>query len=149
MTIEQALKVGLPGLVNLAAAPPKTCVDAGKAVREIAGEILQADTSSDVSLMEAGLDSLGAVEFRNRLQSKLEIDLPETLIFDFPTLRGIEEHVSAQMNGAADIGDHATFADVSLAEVAHDRAASCQNRCIPTRVLPNMATSLPCALTHS
>ena len=118
-------------------------------MREIAGEILQADTSSDVSLMEAGLDSLGAVEFRNRLQSKLEIDLPETLIFDFPTLRGIEEHVSAQMNGAADIGDHATFADVSLAEVAHDRAASCQNRCIPTRVLPNMATSLPCALTIS
>ena len=45
--------------------------------------------------MEAGLDSLGGVEFRSRLSSQLGgMMLPETLFFDFPTLRQVEVHVS-------------------------------------------------------
>ena len=44
--------------------------------------------------MEAGLDSLGAVELRSRLASRLDdADLPETLVFDFPTLRQLEAHI--------------------------------------------------------
>ena len=33
--------------------------------------------------MEAGLDSLGATEFRNQLSQRLSIALPDTLVFDF------------------------------------------------------------------
>ena len=70
-------------------------------VSTVAEEMLPS-ASVDTPLMEAGLDSLGAVEFRHRLATQLDgmLELPETLIFDFPTLRQLEAHLSATRDRA-------------------------------------------------
>ena len=58
--------------------------------QELVIEVLGSTVDADAPLMEAGLDSAAAVEFGALLSEKLGVpDLPETLIFDYPTLRGI------------------------------------------------------------
>ena len=54
-------------------------------VRRTAGGTVDADAP----LMDAGVDSLGAVELRNQLQAAMGDDrlLPSTLVFDHPTVR--------------------------------------------------------------
>ena len=64
------------------------------AIHAVSQELIGATVSTDVPLMQAGLDSLGATEFRSRLSERLGgVDLPATLIFDFSTLRQIEAHL--------------------------------------------------------
>ena len=50
---------------------------------------------ADQPLMEAGLDSLGAVELRNSLATRFATDLPATLIFDFPTVSALAQHLAS------------------------------------------------------
>ena len=57
--------------------------------------ILGGTVLSDQPLMAAGLDSLGAVELRNSLESRLGIQLPSTLVFDYPTVDAISEFVAS------------------------------------------------------
>ena len=77
-------------------------IDVVVAVRNVAEELLPG-VSADVPLMEAGLDSLGAVEFRNRLASSLEdaVEVSETFVFDYPTLRQMTEYLSEQIDPGA------------------------------------------------
>lgn len=46
--------------------------------------------------MEAGLDSLGAVELRNQLSAQFNVDLPATLIFDHPTSAALASFIQSQ-----------------------------------------------------
>ena len=94
------LSAGSGGGVAAAAQPPvmtRMTVDAAAVVREVAAAIVPS-ASIDESLTDyGGLDSLGAVEFRSRLSQQLNgAEMPETLIFDHPTVRQLEMHVGAQ-----------------------------------------------------
>uniref|UniRef100_A0A0G4FTC3 Uncharacterized protein n=1 Tax=Chromera velia CCMP2878 TaxID=1169474 RepID=A0A0G4FTC3_9ALVE len=52
----------------------------------------------DAPLQELGIDSLGAVEFRNELQAKLGVRLPATALFDYPTLHEMREFICRLVN---------------------------------------------------
>lgn len=47
--------------------------------------------------MQAGLESLGAVELRNAVTIKFAIDLPITVVFDYPTIASLAGFVSERL----------------------------------------------------
>ncbi|MGE5272123.1 MAG: SDR family NAD(P)-dependent oxidoreductase, partial [Thiohalocapsa sp.] len=63
---------------------------AAEVLRVMPGETLP----SDMPLNEAGLDSLMALELRKALAAGLGLALPATLLFNFPTLDALIEHLS-------------------------------------------------------
>jgi acyl carrier protein len=48
-------------------------------------------------LQEYGLDSLLAIELRNALSADLEAKLPQTALFDYPTMGGLTEWLFADV----------------------------------------------------
>mmetsp|Transcript_59816 Transcript_59816/g.142448 ORF Transcript_59816/g.142448 Transcript_59816/m.142448 type:complete len:845 (-) Transcript_59816:87-2621(-) len=51
------------------------------------------DVLEDSPLMESGMDSLSSVAFRNQLAGALSMNLPASLMFDYPSQRAIIEFV--------------------------------------------------------
>ena len=87
-------------LSNFARLAPRVCGPASSTAASVetvgvdlnlvlhtAAQIAGAAVDADSALMEAGLDSLGAVELRNQLQQLAHSSLPGTLIFSHPTVR--------------------------------------------------------------
>lgn len=61
--------------------------------------VLGPDINPDEPLISSGLDSLGAVELRNSLQAQLPagLELPATLLFDFPSINAISGYIASQV----------------------------------------------------
>ncbi|MEO0928617.1 MAG: type I polyketide synthase, partial [Cyanobacteria bacterium J06643_13] len=61
------------------------------------GNILGINKLEDIDLelgfAELGLDSLGSVELRNKLQSNYDLKLSQTIIFDYPTIRQLSQQL--------------------------------------------------------
>jgi aryl carrier-like protein len=86
-------------------------------LREQAARILGLSPSQYIDerqpLLSLGLDSLMAVEFRNRLAASLEKPLSATLLFDHPTLAALSAFLLPCDAAAVQDGG-----DVHLADVA-------------------------------
>ncbi|WP_241732510.1 type I polyketide synthase [Dietzia sp. B19] len=65
-------------------------------VRQTAARVIGLEPSAlpvDDGLLDAGFDSLTAVELRNQLAARAEVALPATLLFDYPSVRSITTHL--------------------------------------------------------
>lgn len=72
-----------------------TC-DGISQVIDSAKGILGGDVSTEAPLMAAGLDSLGASELRKALSDRTGLDLPTTVVFDYPTITALSDFIEAQ-----------------------------------------------------
>lgn len=75
-------------------------------VRErVRDEVMQTvgieDIVDDVPLMDTGMDSLSSVEFRNSLAREFQMNLSSTLVFDFPSVKALTDHLTEQSKTAA------------------------------------------------
>lgn len=66
-------------------------------VKDAIMQVIGSEIDDDEPLMAAGLDSLGSVEFSNVLAQKLSMQMPGTLIFDYPSIRAVSDYLTQQM----------------------------------------------------
>ncbi|MEU3012357.1 type I polyketide synthase [Nocardia asteroides] len=87
-------------------------------VRSVAAEILGHTSVEAIEphqpFQQLGFDSLGAVEFRNKLNAATGLQLPATLLFDYPSPQVVAEFVEAQLTGVG------TVAEVAVSRVRAD-----------------------------
>lgn len=66
-------------------------------IREDVAKVMSFGSANDVPedrpLQELGLDSLMAVELRNAISARVATRLPATLLFDYPTVKGLRKHL--------------------------------------------------------
>ena len=59
---------------------------------------------ADAPVMEAGVDSLGAAEISSRMSTILDRALGPSLMFNFPTIRQLAEHIGATLTAKSSSG---------------------------------------------
>ena len=74
-------------------------------VQEAVASVLGAPVGLEDPLMAAGLDSLGTVELRNALESRAGIELPATMVFDYPTINALTGFLATKLITSAAAAD--------------------------------------------
>merc|ERR1719150_1925624 len=71
-------------------------------IQDVANSLMGIESlAGDTPLMDAGLDSLSMVEFRNELVKEFPgVDLPGALLFDYPTVNSLAEFVADGLKAA-------------------------------------------------
>ncbi|PMB27477.1 polyketide synthase [Fischerella thermalis CCMEE 5198] len=55
------------------------------------------EINPQTGFFDLGMDSLTAIEFKNRLQTDLKITLPSTIAFDYPNIQTLAHHLNNQL----------------------------------------------------
>lgn len=85
-----------PGSSRTAAVPVVTEAQAAAKISLLVSGLLGAEVGGEAPLMEAGLDSLSAVELRNSLEATFRMDLPATLMFDYPSIAALASFIATR-----------------------------------------------------
>ena len=81
-------------------------------IATVLGHASAEEVPPDRAFLELGLDSLGAVELRNRIVNATDVRLSATVIFDYPSVRALAGFLLDQATGTA-VGDVAVQAAVA------------------------------------
>ncbi len=118
-----------PAVLRIAAAPARRALIETK-LREIVAQVLRlpvqrVDTAETFG--SHGFDSLMALEFRNRLQSLCGVSLPATLVWNYPTIPVLAEHLAGLLNLTLEAAEpepqFGTLTDTELASLLEDELA--------------------------
>ncbi|MBP2328656.1 acyl transferase domain-containing protein/NADPH:quinone reductase-like Zn-dependent oxidoreductase [Kibdelosporangium banguiense] len=69
----------------------------------VLGHVTPSAVDQDRTFRDLGIDSLGAVELRDRLGVATGLDLPPGIVFDYPTARLLAEHLRADASPVSDV----------------------------------------------
>ena len=115
----------------------QSSVDFVSSVQSIVGNVLGKYVSADEPLMQAGMDSMSAIELRSALASKFGVSLPATIIYDYPTSVSMAKYLEESF-GSGGGGTHSSFAANAIVEHS-STAASSTGFISMTSVYPNGA----------
>ena len=78
-------------LFSLSAAQRRSALEdvVQESLREVLGDVEIPDWQT--GFFELGMDSLTAMDFRTRLETKLSLELPSTLAFDYPNVNALTQ----------------------------------------------------------
>jgi acyl carrier protein len=104
-------------------------------VRSVVGKVLGMHDPEELDprarLFDVGLESLMAVELRGRFEESLGCSLRPTLLFDYPTIEALSDHLvgkvsegaeKSPMESASDVDEHKVLAD-ELEDLREDEIA--------------------------
>ncbi|MEU3877903.1 type I polyketide synthase [Streptomyces sp. NPDC029704] len=94
----QATVAPQPGSRSDAARPPLLELVRAETAAVLGHDGPQA-VAPDALFPQMGLDSLGAIELRNRISAATSVRLPPTLIFDYPSPRELADHLGRECPG--------------------------------------------------
>ncbi|MBD0388370.1 MAG: acyl carrier protein [Nostoc sp. C3-bin3] len=76
-------------------------------VRSLIAKVLNLKSPEEIDIYQGftdlGMDSLMAVELKNRLQTSLEYSIPASLVFDYPTVAALVDYLAGEMLATSDV----------------------------------------------
>jgi acyl carrier protein len=113
-------------------------------IREHVARVLGTDAARplalDQGLREQGLDSLMAVELRNRLQADIGRALPSTLAFDHPSIGALATFLYAELMPAPEAGPAPAEAGPAASTVASAELEALSEEQAEALLLEELAT---------